>query len=97
MPGREDHSISSGPQWVGRVVSHVLVVQQEGEWSQRHRRTRMSGVCLLHRIHRKRANRINGELLQVGAWGLGQVLRPRQVWHSTEESRVNAAKSVDEN
>ncbi len=59
VAGGEHETVASGPGWIGRVVAHHVAVEQIGNRRERHRGAGMTGVRLLHRVHRERANRVD--------------------------------------
>ena len=65
VPRREDEPVASGPLRRGRVVAHLLRVEDVGDGRERHRRARMAGVRLLHRVHREDADRVDRQLRRV--------------------------------
>ena len=59
MAGGEDEAVAAGPVRVGRVVAHLLRVEEVGDGGERHRGARMARVRLLHRVHREGADRVD--------------------------------------
>ena len=59
MPGREDEAVASRPVWVGRIVPHHVAVEQIRHRCESHRRPRVTGVRLLHCVHRECADRVD--------------------------------------
>ena len=66
VPGREHEAVAVGPGRVGGVVVHALAVQDVRDRRERHRGPGMTGVGLLHRVHREAADRVDRERLDVG-------------------------------
>src|SRR5262249_20159105 len=62
MAVRKNKPIAVGPDRVLRIVVHCPVPQRIDEWCQRHRRSGMAGLGLLHCIHRESSNRVDREL-----------------------------------
>src|SRR5215813_3384514 len=60
MAVREHESIAVGPDRVMGIEAHDPVPDRVNQWRERHRRTRVSGLGLLHRIYREGANSIDG-------------------------------------
>jgi len=65
MTGGEDESVPIRPIGIVWVVTHDLGVQGIAGGRRAKRRPRMSGVCLLHPVDRKRSNCINHQLLEL--------------------------------
>jgi len=63
VPDRQHEPIPVGPHRQLRVEPQVVLPQPVGHRGQRHRRAGMPRIGRLHRIHRQRANRIDGQLL----------------------------------
>src|SRR5208337_1902403 len=59
VPIGEHEAVAIRPSWILRVIAQKLLPQTVGDGSQRHRRSGMTGVRLLYRVHRKRANRVD--------------------------------------
>src|SRR5271155_1159509 len=66
---RQHETVAVRPDGVFRVIAEKLLPQTVGDWSQSHRRSGMAGVCLLHRIHRKSANRVDTQLIELCTGG----------------------------
>ena len=56
---REDEAVPARPVRIRRVVAHHVAIEEVGERRERHRRTGVAGVRLLHRVHRECANRVD--------------------------------------
>src|SRR5215468_12781945 len=52
--------IAVGPDRILGIEAHDPVPDRVNQWRERHRRTRVSGLGLLDRIYRERANSIDG-------------------------------------
>ena len=65
VPGREDEAIAVRPLRIRRIDLHHLAVEEVRQRSERHRRAGMARVRLLHRIHRQRADGVDGQLFDV--------------------------------
>ena len=52
----EHEAVAVGPLGVGRVVAQVMTPQHLGDLGHAHRRARVAGVGLLHRVHRQGAD-----------------------------------------
>ena len=63
---REDEAIAVRPVRVVRIVVHEALPERVGDGRERHRRSRMAGVRLLHRVHRQSAHRVDAELVDAG-------------------------------
>ena len=72
VPGRQDEPVAVGPVGGGGVVAHDAGQQHVGERGQRHRGTGMTGVGLLHRVHRQPADHVDPALLDVGRLDVGR-------------------------
>ncbi len=59
VPGGEDEAVSSRPVRIGRVVPHHVAVEQIRQRREGHRRPRVTGVRLLHCVHRECADRVD--------------------------------------
>jgi len=59
MPGREHKTVAVGPQRVSGIVTEKLLPQRIYHGGQGHRRARMAGIRLLHRVDGERANGID--------------------------------------
>jgi len=66
VPGGEHEAVAVRPLRVGGVVAQKLAVDQVGHRSQRHRRARVAGVRLLHRVHGQNADGVDRQLLEIG-------------------------------
>jgi hypothetical protein len=58
--------VAIGPVWIGGVVPHRPREEHIGEGRQRHRRSGVTGLGLLHGVHRQRADCVDREKIQVG-------------------------------
>ena len=65
VPRAQDEAVAVGPLRIRRAVIHHLRVEEVGERRERHRRSRVTGVRLLDRVHRERANRVDRQLFDV--------------------------------
>jgi len=65
MPVREHEAIAVRPQRIGRIVTQKSLPQRVSNRREPHRRARMPGIRLLHRINRQRADGIDAEKVQV--------------------------------
>ena len=84
VPGREHEAVAVGPVGIGRVVLHDARPQHVGERRERHRRARVPGVRLLHRVHREAADHVDRALLEAR--------RPRRpLSAASQPTRVPAA------
>ena len=63
VPDRKHEPIPIGPHRQLRVEPQVVLPQLVGHRGQRHRRAGMPRVGRLHRVHRQRADRVDGQLL----------------------------------
>ena len=61
----EHEPVAVRPNRVLRIEAHDAVPQRVDERRQRHRRAGMSGLRLLNRIHRQRANAIDRQLVKL--------------------------------
>src|SRR5438270_7893116 len=61
----EDKAVAVGPDGVLRIEAQKMLPELVSHRRQRHGRTRMSGVGLLHRVHGQRADGVNGKLVKV--------------------------------
>ena len=66
VPRGEDEAVAPGPVRLRRIVTHLLGVEQVRDGGERHRGSRVPGVCLLHRVHRERADRVDRLAGEVG-------------------------------
>ena len=73
VPDRQHEPVPVGPHRQLRVEPQVVLPQPVGHRGQRHRGTGVPRVGRLHRIHRQRADRIDGQLLD-------RVRGGRRVW-----------------
>ena len=64
MAVRQHEAVAVGPLGVLRVVAHVLVKQEVRDRRVAQRRARMPAVCLLHRVHCEKSQRIDRQLVQ---------------------------------
>ena len=69
VSGREDEAVAVGPRRVLGARAQELVIDRVGDRRQRHRRAGMPGVRLLDGVHCEDANRVDRQLLEVGAHG----------------------------
>ena len=67
VPDRKHEPIPIGPHRQLRVEPQVVPPQLVGHRGQRHRRAGMPRVGRLHRVHRQRADRVDGQLLDRSA------------------------------
>ena len=66
VAGREHEAVAVRPDRVVRGRSGGTAARGVGHRRQRHRRARVARVRLLHRVHRQRADRVDGKLIEVG-------------------------------
>ncbi len=66
---RQNKAVAIGPDRIGGVVTQELLPQAVGYRRQRHGRARMSGVRLLHSIHRQGADGVDAQHVQLLAGG----------------------------
>ena len=59
VPGREHEAVAVAPSGVGGIQAQHVPVERVGQRRQRHRRAGVAGVCLLHRVHRQPADRVD--------------------------------------
>ncbi len=64
VPVGEHEAVAVGPGRVGGVVLHHPGPEDMGEGGQGHRRARVTGVRLLHRVHREAADDVDPALLE---------------------------------
>ena len=57
----EDESVAVGPVRRGGVVDQRVLPERVAHGRQAHRRARVAAVCRLHRVHRERAQRVDGQ------------------------------------
>jgi len=62
VTGREHEAVAVAPSGVARIDAKHMPVEGVGQRRQGHRRARMARVCLLHRVHRQRPDRVDREL-----------------------------------
>ena len=67
MAAAQNESVPPRPMGMGWVVVEVVVPQLVGDWSEGHRRAGMAAVGLLHAVHAEGADRVDGELGDVGS------------------------------
>src|SRR6266446_5718585 len=65
MASGQHKTIAVRPHRVRRVIPQIFLPKFVHHRSQAHRRTRVSGICLLHSINRKRSNCIDAQLVDV--------------------------------
>ena len=61
----QHEAVASRPMRIVRVKAQIAVPQHEGQRRQRHRRSRMSAVRLLHRVHGEGTDGVDAKLLQL--------------------------------
>ena len=66
VPAAEHEAIAVRPVGLARRMVHHPRVQDVGERREGHRRARMPGVRLLHRVHGQGADRVDAELVEGG-------------------------------
>ena len=71
VPARQDEAVAVRPLRMTRAVAHDPRVQNVGHRRQRHWRPGMTGVRLLHAVHRERADRVDAQPVQLGG-GIGR-------------------------
>jgi hypothetical protein len=76
MSTREDEPVAGWPIGMFGIVSERVVPQSVCDGSQRHRGSRVAAVCLLDRVHRQGADRVNGQLLSADG-GCGHGVTPQ--------------------
>ena len=69
VPVGEHEAVAVRPDRIFRVIAQKLLPQTVGYRSQRHRRPGMPRVRLLHRVHRKRANGVDTQLVELCTGG----------------------------
>src|ERR1700674_3312811 len=69
VPIGKHEAVAVGPDWIFRVITQKLLPQTVGDRSESHRRTGMARVRLLHRVHRKSANRVDTQLIELCTGG----------------------------
>src|SRR5882762_2927176 len=62
-------AVAVRPDRIFRVIAQKLLPQTVGDRSESHRRTGMARVRLLYRVHRKSANRIDTQLIELCTGG----------------------------
>jgi hypothetical protein len=87
VPGREDEPVAPGPFRLGRIVSHLLGVEQVRDGGERHRRARVAGVRLLHRVHREHADGVDREADGVGRGAHPANTTPREGFATRQRPR----------
>ena len=65
VPGRQHEPVAVGPVGRGGVVLHDARPQHVRERRERHRRARVTGVRLLHRVHREAADHVDPALFEL--------------------------------
>ncbi len=65
VPRRQDEAVAIRPHGVLRVVAQVAVEEDVPERRQRHRRARVSGIGLLHRVHGQDTDCVDRQTLDV--------------------------------
>ena len=63
---RKDEPIAVGPQRLLLIVPKKASPKHVRHWRRAHRQTGMTGVRILHRIHRQRANGVDAKLVKMG-------------------------------
>ena len=61
MAVRQHEAVAIAPFRIVAIEAERILPQRIGHRRQRHRRARVAGFCLLHRIHRQRADRIDAQ------------------------------------
>ena|SRR5436190_590460 len=71
MPRREHKTIPIGPERIGRIVAKKSLPKRIDYGGEPHRRSGMSGIRPLHRIHREGADGINAQPVARGFGAIG--------------------------
>src|SRR5271165_1001937 len=69
VPVGEDETVAIRPDGIFGVIAKELLPEAISDRSQRHGRSGMARVRLLHRVHRKGANRVDTELIELRTGG----------------------------
>ena len=65
VPAGEHEPVPARPLRVGRVVPEHVLEEDVGGGCQAHRRARVTGTRLLHRVHRQHADQVDGALVRI--------------------------------
>src|SRR5947207_6292707 len=94
MAVRQHETVGLAPSSILRIEPHHAIPDGVDQRRQRHWRAGMPGLGLLYRIHRERADGVDGQLIQIraggglGYWGhlvtssSAATLRRRRRWRS---------------
>ncbi len=83
MSHRQHESISIRPNRIRRIEPEDSLPETVGDRSHGHRGARMTGVGLLHGIHRKRTDRIDAGLVELGVCHYGPLILAVCSWSAT--------------
>ena len=89
---REHEAIAVRPDRILRVEAHHAIPERVDQRRERHRRARVPGVGRLDRIHRQRANGVDGELIHLRVGEVVVVMARALVSHASLSPRASSAR-----